>query len=91
VSIPITADLFTVSADEDQVRVAVIALVVRHCAGSVVTVTTNDHPDGITLTVAAPAHQLGHLQGAAFITDGREPEPTLLVIADRTIHHIHIR
>ena len=41
-SIPITPNLFAVSADHDQVRLAVLALVLRHCAGSVVTVTTRD-------------------------------------------------
>lgn len=91
-SIPITPNLFTVSADDNQVRLAVIALVLRHCAGSVVTVTTRDHPDGITLTVADfdPAHHPDRLYGAAFITDGREPDIALPVIAHNAIHHLHI-
>ena len=91
-SIPITPNLFAVSADDDQVRLAVIALVLRHCAGSVVTVTTLDHPDGITLTVADPdpAHQPGRLYGAAFITDGREPDVALPVIDHDAIYHLHI-
>ena len=91
-SIPITPDLFTVSADDDRVRQAVIALVLRHCAGSVITVTTHDHPDGVTLTVAEPdpAHQPDRLYGAAFIDDGHEPDIALPVIAHSAIIHVHI-
>jgi hypothetical protein len=92
VTIPITPNLFAVSADDDHVRLAVIALVLRHCAGNVVTVATRDHPDGITLTVADPdpAHQPDRLYGAAFISDGREPDVALPVIAHDAIVHIHI-
>ena len=91
-SIPITPNLFAVSADDDQVRLAVLALVLRHCAGSVVTVTTRDHPDGITLTVADhdPAHQPDQLYGAAFVTEGHEPDVALPVIAHDAIRHLHI-
>ena len=91
-SIPITPDLFTVSAEDEHVRLAVIALVLRHCAGSVITVTTRDHPNGITLTVADPhpSHQPDQLYGAAFITDGREPDVALPAIAHGAIHHVHI-
>ena len=91
-SIPITPDAFAVSAGDNQVRLAVIALVLRHCAGSVITATTRDHPDGITLTVADPdpTHQPDRLYGAAFTTNGREPDVALLVIALDAIHHVHI-
>jgi hypothetical protein len=92
VSIPITPNLFAVSADDDRVRLAVIALVLRHCARSVITVTSRDYPDGITLTVADhdPAHQPDRLYGAAFISGGREPDVALPVIAHDAILHLHI-
>ena len=91
-SIPITPDHFCVSAADPTVSALLISRLLEHLTDTVITVITTDHPDSITLTVAAPdpSHQPWHLYGAAFIDGTAEPEIALHVIAVDTIHQIHV-
>ena len=90
---PITPDHVCISATDHDVSVRLLAHLLDLLTDSVITVTTIDNPDGITLTTVAhePHHEPWHLYGAAFIDDGHiEPDVALPVIPLTTIRHIHI-
>jgi hypothetical protein len=92
-SIAIVPDTITISTDDPDVRLGVLRMLVRHAAGSVVTVRTLDQPDGTDLYVldTQPGQLIDHLYGAAhFDNDTPLPDVPFPVIAYGRITGIHI-
>lgn len=91
-SIPITPDHVTISAEDPAVLAQVVAAILERCGGAVITVTARSQREPTILTVfdPGPHHDRRHLYGAAFTDDGREPDVSLPVIAHDDIVAVHI-
>lgn len=91
--IPLLSDRFVISAENDEVRVALISAVLDCHREQIVTVTT-DRNESVTLTVhiRQPHHEDRVLYGsnAFHLDDGAEPDVHLYQIPHATISGIHI-
>lgn len=91
-SIPISADQLSISADDPDVRDAMVRLLLNAYIGFVVTITTR-HLEQHQLTVLprGPGESADVIHGAAFVDHPRhEPAVPLPVIPLADIAHIHV-
>ena len=92
-SIAIIPDAITISADDADVRLGVLRMLLRHAEGDVIAVRTLDQPDGVDLYVLPrrPDQLTDHLYGTAHVDNGAPlPDVPFPVIAYDRITALHL-